>query len=135
MKAHAGATGLAGGEGDDTVTIGGLRVTSSATTLAAGGAGVEAKGSAAVSAASTSESDAAAINLGGGNDTLANHTAITATADSTANALDVVVGDNTATTAEKAKVKAATDGGAQAKAGAIGIASDSLETDKDTITS
>ena len=128
VKANASATGLAGGAGDDTVTnLAAFDVTASSFALAAGGSGVEAKGSAAASAKSTSESNATAIDLGGDNDTLANHAKVTATAGSTATALDVAVGDKT-DPAAKGKVKAAADGSATAKSTAIGIAADGLET-------
>jgi len=128
VKANASVTGLAGGAGDDMVTnLGAFDVTSSATTVAAGGAGVEAKGSAAASAKSTAGADAVAIDLGGGNDKLANHAAITATAGSTAFSLDLAVGvKNDPTT--KGKIQAAASGGATARSSAIGISADGRAT-------
>jgi len=100
-------------------------VTSSSFALAAAGSGVEAKGDAAVSATSTSESDATAIDLGGGNDTLDNHEKITADAGATATALDVAVGDKSD---PNGKVKAAVDGSANAKSTATGISADGGDT-------
>ena len=63
-----------------------------ASTTRAGSVGVSIDGEATAKVASEAESNAIAVDLGGGNDTLVNTGQLTTTADSTANALGIALG-------------------------------------------
>ncbi|HSD96253.1 MAG TPA: hypothetical protein VLB06_03825 [Sulfuricaulis sp.] len=126
VKASASASGLAGGAGTDTITnLAAFDVTSSSFVLAEGASIIESNGSAAASVKSTSESNAIAIDSGGGDDTLSNNEKITATADATAIAVNAALGGKRDTD-PAGKTKVAAEGGATGNSTAIGIAADSV---------
>jgi uncharacterized protein YhjY with autotransporter beta-barrel domain len=110
--------------GNDSVTNGAeIEANATAFTLAAG-VGVSSKGKASAEVESNAESAAAAIDLGGGNDTLIDNTGkLTASANAIATDLNVAVGIKSDPSA-KDEVESAAKGGATAKSLATGISAD-----------
>ena len=128
VKASASATGIAGGDGEDTVTnLAAFDTTSSSFALVEAASIIESNGSAAASAKSTSASNAIAVDMGGGDDTLTNGGNITATANSSAIAVNAAIGGKRDTDPQ-GKTKVSAEGGATATSSAIGIAADGVDT-------
>ncbi|HUL98716.1 MAG TPA: hypothetical protein VLU24_04700, partial [Mycobacterium sp.] len=133
--------------GNDSITNG-ADVTATATaTVDAGSIGIGINGHASSKVDSKAASDAAAVDLGGGDDTLTNTGHLQATADATANALDVtVLATTTSDPPEKfwgkvaaklddageyvlSKIHDTVDAGVSADSRAVGLSADGMASD------
>jgi hypothetical protein len=125
VAADASATGIAGAQGADTITNGGVvRAEANAMTLAGAGA-IAIDGAAHAGVTSKAKADATGVDGGAGDDTILNRGEVEATANADASSLSIAFSQSSA-----AEVKAAEDGGTSAEASATGIAGDGDASDK-----